>query len=85
MVVRTGDEVRVRGGDFKGTVGKVVRPDLRALMVYVEGVEVKKNNGKTVPVPLHPSRVCVCVCTVCVGFCKYVCMLCAGVLCVRRL
>eukprot|EP00667_Euglena_gracilis_P016003 EG_transcript_16672 len=56
MVVRKGDEVRVHSGHQKGKVGKVIQSDIGNLEVVVEGVEVKKNNGKTVSVPQMPSR-----------------------------
>jgi len=57
MVVRKGDTVRVRAGDFKNTLGKVTESDIKALRVYVEGIDRRKNNGKMVPVALHPSQV----------------------------
>eukprot|EP00669_Euglena_mutabilis_P001513 TRINITY_DN1193_c0_g1_i2.p2 TRINITY_DN1193_c0_g1~~TRINITY_DN1193_c0_g1_i2.p2 ORF type:complete len:213 (-),score=75.35 TRINITY_DN1193_c0_g1_i2:187-825(-) len=56
MVVRKGDTVRVRAGDFKNTLGKVTESDIKALRVYVEGIDRRKNNGKMVPVALHPSQ-----------------------------
>jgi len=56
LPVRKGDKVRVMRGDFKGHEGEVVRVDLRRLVVYVDGVLLKKADGTQVFRPLHPSN-----------------------------
>jgi large subunit ribosomal protein L24 len=54
--LRTGDEVKILRGEFKGRVGKVSRVDLKKLKVYVEGITRKRTIGTEVQVPIHPSN-----------------------------
>ena len=56
LPVRKGDTVKVMRGKFRGKQGKVVRVDLRRVRVYVEGLTVKKADGREVLVPIHPSN-----------------------------
>jgi len=56
LPVRKGDKVRVMRGDFKGHEGEVVEVDLKRLVVYVDGVLLKKADGTQVFRPLHPSN-----------------------------
>ncbi len=55
--VRTGDEVKIMRGEFKGREGKVVKVDLKKLRVYVDCAVRKKSTGEEVRVPVHPSNV----------------------------
>jgi len=54
--LRKGDEVEIMVGTFKKTKGIVERVDLKKLMVYIEGVKVKKVDGSQVSKPVDPSN-----------------------------
>jgi len=56
LPVKTGDKVRVVSGKFLKREGRVVRVDLKKTRVFVEGIIAKKQGGKEVLVPLHPSN-----------------------------
>ncbi len=55
--VRTGDQVMIMRGKFKGKIGKVVKVDYKKIRIYVEGITRKRADGKEVHVPIHPSKV----------------------------
>jgi len=55
--VRKGDVVRIMRGDFKGLEGEVIKVDLKRYRIYVEGANNKKQDGREVPYPIHPSNV----------------------------
>lgn len=54
--LRKGDQVKVVVGQFKKTLGKVTRIDLKHERVYVEGVEMIKKDGTKRSYPIHPSN-----------------------------
>ena len=54
--VRMGDKVKVMRGQFKGTVGKVEKVNLKHEFVYVSKVEITKSDGSKVFYPIHPSN-----------------------------
>lgn len=54
--VRKGDTVKVMRGKFKGKSGKVIHVRLDHPFVHVEGVVLKKQTGKEVPVNMDPSN-----------------------------
>ena len=54
--VRAGDKVKVLRGQYKGTVGKIERTDMRTMRVFVTGVEVTRKSGQKVQYPLHASN-----------------------------
>lgn len=56
LSVRTGDEVKVMRGEFKGTVGKISKVNLKRLKVYIENVKRRKVSGGEVHVPVSPSN-----------------------------
>lgn len=56
LPVRTGDEVKIMRGKFKGTIGKISRVDLKKLRVYVENVKRNKATGEETQVSIHPSN-----------------------------
>jgi len=56
LPVRKGDEVKVVRGKFKGTIGKVVKVDLKKFRIYVEGCTLKKADGSEAFYPIHPSN-----------------------------
>ncbi|MEM5820762.1 MAG: 50S ribosomal protein L24 [Candidatus Aenigmatarchaeota archaeon] len=57
LPVRSGDEVKVMRGKFRGKVGKVVKVDYKKYRIYVEGCTVKTARGEEKLVPIHPSKV----------------------------
>jgi len=52
-----GDKVRIMRGKNTGKEGKVTMVDLRKYKIGVEGIVVKKPNGKEKPIPIHASNV----------------------------
>ncbi len=56
LPVRKGDKVKVMRGKFKKKEGKIVSINLSKARVFVEGCVSKKQGGKEVLVPLHPSN-----------------------------
>jgi large subunit ribosomal protein L24 len=56
LPVRSGDEVKVMRGKYKGTTGKISKTDLKKSKVYLESVKRKKVSGEEVFIPIHPSN-----------------------------
>jgi large subunit ribosomal protein L24 len=56
LPLRKGDEVKVMRGEFKGTVGKVVKIDTKKYKVYVDTVKKKRSVGTEYLVPISPSN-----------------------------
>jgi len=56
MPLRKGDEVKVMRGEFKGTVGKVVKIDTKKYKVYVDSVKKRRSVGTEYLVPISPSN-----------------------------
>lgn len=56
LPVRSGDEVKVMRGKYKGTTGKISKTDLKKSRVYLESVKRKKVSGEEVFVPIHASN-----------------------------
>ncbi len=56
LPVRTGDEVKIFKGQFKGKRGKVNRTDIKRAKVYVEGIEINKKDGSKTNYPVHASN-----------------------------
>jgi large subunit ribosomal protein L24 len=54
--LRKGDEVKVTRGEFKGTIGKIVKIDTKEYKVYVDTVKKKRSVGTEYLVPIHPSN-----------------------------
>ncbi len=52
MGLRTGDQVQIIKGKFKGTTGVVTSVDLKSMKVYVDTAVVKKRNGTQAQVAL---------------------------------
>ncbi|KAJ2824329.1 60S ribosomal protein L26A, partial [Coemansia erecta] len=57
--VRTGDEVVVVRGQYKGREGKVSAVYRKKWVIHIERLVREKVNGATVPIPVHPSNVSV--------------------------
>ncbi len=53
---RKGDKVKVLRGKFKKKEGKIVSIDLKKPRVFVEGCVLKKQGGKEIMAPIHPSN-----------------------------
>lgn len=56
LPLRKGDEVKVMRGEFKGTIGKIVRIDTKEYKVYIDTVKKKRSIGTEYLVPIHPSN-----------------------------
>jgi len=54
--LRKGDEVKVMRGEFKGTIGKIVRVNTKKYKVYVDTVKKKRSVGTEYLVPISPSN-----------------------------
>ncbi len=55
--LRKGDRVKVMVGQFKNTIGKIEKVDLKKSKVYIEGIQLSKRDGTKVYYPIHPSNV----------------------------
>ncbi len=56
MVLKKGDEVEIKRGEFSGRRGAVSAVDMKRLKVYIEGIKRKKVSGQDVQVPIDPSN-----------------------------
>jgi large subunit ribosomal protein L24 len=56
LPLRKGDEVKVMRGEFKGTIGKIVRIDTKEYKVYIDTVKKKRSIGTEYLVPIRPSN-----------------------------
>ncbi len=56
IVVKKGDTVKVLKGKFKNKTGKITHIDIKMVKVFVDGVQIKKQDGSKVNVKLHPSN-----------------------------
>ena len=56
IVLRKGDRVKVLRGKYKGKEAKVSKILTKLLKVYLEGIQVKKQDGSMVDVPLRASN-----------------------------
>jgi large subunit ribosomal protein L24 len=56
LPLRKGDEVKVMRGEFKGTIGKVIKIDTKKYKVYVDTVKKKRSVGTEYLVPISPSN-----------------------------
>ena len=54
--VRKGDEIEVMRGKFKGFKGSVERIDMKEVKLYVDGIKIKRTDGREVSVALEPSN-----------------------------
>lgn len=56
IIVRKGDKVKIMRGKFKGKTGKIEKVFTKLSKVFVEGINVKKQEGSMVNVKLTPSN-----------------------------
>lgn len=59
VTMRKGDTVRVERGDFSGIEGKINTVERVRYAIFIENVTVKRADGSSKPVPIHPSNVVV--------------------------
>jgi len=57
LTVRTGDQVKIMRGDFKGKTGVVDK--ILKYKVYVRGIERVKKDGSKAMYPIHASNLCI--------------------------
>lgn len=55
--LRKGDRVKIMIGQFKKTLGKIEKVNLKKSKVYVEGAQVSKRDGTKSFYPIDPSNV----------------------------
>jgi len=56
LELRKGDKVKIMKGKYKGKSGKINKIKIKALKVYVEGIQIKKLDGSKIMVALRPSN-----------------------------
>lgn len=54
--IRKGDKIKILRGKNKGKTGKIVVVDTKKTRVYVEGIQIKKQDGSKTNIPLRPSN-----------------------------
>lgn len=54
--LRKGDKVKVRKGKFKGKQEKVMRINRKNLKVYLENIQIKKQDGSKANVPIRSAN-----------------------------
>merc|ERR1719499_3030842 len=57
MPIRKDDEVLIMSGTFKNRDGKVTNCYRKKFVIQIERITREKNNGATVPLGIHPSKV----------------------------
>lgn len=56
IAVRKGDAVKIMKGKFKGKQGKIIDINTKYSKVYIEGIQIKKQDGSKANVPVRPSN-----------------------------
>jgi large subunit ribosomal protein L24 len=56
IVVRKGDTVKIMKGKFKKKSGKIVSVKIKMQKVYVEGIQIKKQDGSKANIALKASN-----------------------------
>jgi len=56
MPVRKGDRVRIMVGKHKKQTGVIGHVDLREMRITIEGIQVTRKDGTSMPVPFQPSN-----------------------------
>lgn len=56
LAVRKNDVVKIMRGKFKKKQGKVIKVDYTKNRVFIDGIQIKKQDGSKVNAPLQPSN-----------------------------
>lgn len=56
IVLKKGDNVKILRGKFKGKTGKIIKINIKMLKVFVDGMQIKKQDGSKVDVKIAPSN-----------------------------
>ena len=56
IVAKKGDTVKIMRGRFKNKKGKIIEIKIKMTKIFIEGVQVKKQDGSKVNVKLQPSN-----------------------------
>lgn len=56
LPLKKGDTVKIMRGKHKKKQGKVIDVKIKLLKIYIEGIQVKKQDGSKVPIALRPSN-----------------------------
>ena len=56
LIAKKGDTVKIMRGKFKNKKGKIVEIKIKMSKLFVDGIQVKKQDGSKVNVKLHPSN-----------------------------
>jgi large subunit ribosomal protein L24 len=56
LPLRKGDNVKIMRGKFKKKTGKIIEIKMKTGKIYIEGIQVKKQDGSKVNVPLRASN-----------------------------
>ncbi|MBW6442482.1 50S ribosomal protein L24 [Patescibacteria group bacterium] len=56
LPLRKGDLVKLMRGKFKGKKGKIIKVMVKTQKIWVEGIQVKKQDGAKVNISLRPSN-----------------------------
>nr|QBM01251.1 hypothetical protein [uncultured archaeon] len=56
LLLRKGDSVKIMRGKFRKKSGKVAEIDLKRQKIFIEGMQVKKQDGSKVNIPFRASN-----------------------------
>ncbi|OYT36364.1 50S ribosomal protein L24 [Candidatus Pacearchaeota archaeon ex4484_71] len=56
IVIRKGDKVKITKGKYKGKTAKVEEVKINLGKIYLEGMQVKKQEGSKVNIPFRPAN-----------------------------
>lgn len=56
LPIRKKDTVKIMRGEHKGKEGEVTSVSLKKYKIYINGITVRKSNGKDALVAIHPSN-----------------------------
>src|SRR3989344_7396736 len=56
LPIKKGDTVKILKGKFKGKKGKIIKVNLKNLKIFIEEIQIKKQDGSKVNVGLRPSN-----------------------------
>ena len=56
LPIKKGDTVKILKGKFKGKKGKIIKVNLKNSKIFIEEIQIKKQDGSKVNVGLRPSN-----------------------------